>query len=514
MTPDGILLRGIRATLLVALITQGGFVSAQPKPATPPYPWYVTGAAIHRVSLKPNTEFWRFEHLSLDSAEADRQLRTWKAEGIDSIELFAPEEGGNSFDGLDTKDRYALGSKVGTITQFRRLISSIHARGMHVVTFQNLGYAATDDKQFKKAEQDVREGKQSRESRFFLWSDNSDAPPPANGNSYFFLRPIKPHYDATETEFWQRSESSKRFYWTRWAGKDEHGAVNHLPQYNWISDAWPSEARHVIDFWMSTGLDGMIVDAVNWYVGYDWQKNARMLAEYRKFGKGKLLVPEGGGAFHTDDPVGWIKDGTWPALYDYGLDIWWEEQSRPMRDSIQRGNPAVFEEALRNYHDRVVAAGGALIQPVLDMHDEGKQRLEESLLATSGDMLCYCEPVNSIIKPATTISDLLRLKTHHPALYQNSTRRRIATDQDQTVYATLRDAADESERILVVFNFSSEPIHAAIDTRAVSGAGYRDLESRGPSQPATPKLEVDLPGFGHKIFQVQEQRELKAGGKQ
>jgi glycosidase len=514
VTRKGILLRRIGASLLLAIMAQASAVSAQSRRAPHAYPWYVTAAAIHRVSLKPNTEFWRFEHLSLDPAGADRQLRTWKEDGIDSIELFAPEEGGNSFDGLDTKDRYSFGSKGGTIIQFRRLISSIHAQRMHVVTFQNLGYSATDDKQFKKAEQDVREGKQSRESRFFFWSDSSDAPPPTNGDSYFFLRPIKPHYDAMKKEFWQRSEPSQHFYWTKWAGKDEQGAVNHLPQYNWISDAWPTEARHVIDFWMSTGLDGMIVDAVNWYTGYDWQKNARMLAEYRKFGKDKLLLPEGGGAFHTDDPVGWIKDGTWPALYDYGLDIWWEEQSRPMRDSIQQGNPAVFEDALRKYHDRVVAAGGALIQPVLDMHDEGKQRLEESLLATSGDMLCYCEPANSIIKPATSIPELLRLKTHHPALYQNSTRRRIATDHDETVYATVRDAADQSERILVVFNFSSEPIHAAIDTRAVAGAGYRDLEASEPSHPAVPKLEVDLPGFGHKIFQVQEPHELQAGGKQ
>src|SRR5215475_8963027 len=28
-------------------------------------PWYVKAAAIHRVTLKPATRFWRFEHLSL-----------------------------------------------------------------------------------------------------------------------------------------------------------------------------------------------------------------------------------------------------------------------------------------------------------------------------------------------------------------------------------------------------------------------------------------------------------------
>jgi glycosidase len=277
-------------------------------------PWYVTAAAIHRVSLKPNTSFWRFEHLSLKPAEFERQLRAWNAEGIDAIEVFAPEEGGNSYDGLDSKNRYSLDPGIGTMTDFRHLVSFAHSQRMHVVTFQNFGYAALDARQFQKAVQDVRAGKESQESRLFFWNDRTDAPPPADGDSYFFVRPQKPGYDAKKKEFWQWSEPAQHYYWTRWTGKDSQGAITHLPQYNWASEGWPAEARHVVDFWMSTGLDGMIVDAVNWYVGYDWTKNAQLLAEYRKFPGNKLLVPEGGGAFHTDDPVGWVKDGEWSAL--------------------------------------------------------------------------------------------------------------------------------------------------------------------------------------------------------
>jgi glycosidase len=477
-------------------------------------PWYLTSAAIHRVSLKPNTPYWRFEHLSLKPAEFDQQLRTWKAEGIDAIEVFAPEEGGNSFDGLDAKDRYKLDPGVGTMNDFRRLVSAVHSNQMHVVAFENLGYAATDARQFQKAEQDVQTGKMSRESSFFFWSDRPDAPPPAQGDSYFFVRPIKPGYDAMKKEFWQWSEPAKHYYWTKWAGKDENGAANHLPQYNWISDAWQAEARNVVKFWMSTGLDGMVIDAVNWYVGYTWAKNAQLLAEYRRFPGNKLLVPEGGGAFHTDDPVGWIKDGTWPALYDYGLDIWWEKQSRPMFDSIEKGDPAIFESALRSYHDRVVAAGGVLIQPVLNMHDDGKQKLEEALLATSGDMLCYCEPLGSIVRPAEGIPDLLKLKTKHPALYQNSTRRRIATDHDQSVYATLRDAADNSEQLFAVFNFSAERVRVNVDAGAVAATTYEDIESHEVQRISGKKMDVELPSYGHRLFVVSERKQTKAEEKQ
>jgi hypothetical protein len=466
-------------------------------------PWYVTAAAIHRVTLKPTNEFWKFEHLSLDPAESQGQLNAWKSEGIDALEIFAPEEGGNSYDGLDAKDRYKLDPGLGDISKFRALVATAHKIGMHVVTFQNLGYSALDAPQFQKAEQDVRAGRQSRESKFFFWSDRADAPPPAQGNSYFLVRPNQPGYDASKTEFWQKSETAGQFYWTRWPGKDEHGATTHLPHYNWVSPEWPAEARKVVSFWMSTGLDGMVVDAVNWYTGYDWKKNSELLATFHAFPGHMLLLPEGGGAFHTDDPVGWIKDGAWSALYDYGLDIWWEKQSRPMQQSIETGDPAFFENALRSYHDRVVAAGGVLIQPVLDMHDPGKQSFEEALLATSGDMLCYCES-GAIKHPAQEIPELLKLKSLHPALYQNSQRRRIETDHDQSVYAALRYAADNSERVLLVFNFSAQPVDAAVDAGAVAGSAFRDLESGQIQRAERSKLHLHLDGRGHQIFAIEQ----------
>lgn len=465
-------------------------------------PWYVSAAAIHRVTLKPPTKYWRFEQLSMDTATANHQLATWKNEGIDALEIFAPEEGGNSYDGLDAKDRFRLDPGLGNMQNFHRLVQQAHRAGFAVVTFQNLGYSSVDAPQFLKAEEDARAGRDTAEKNFYFWSKTRDAPQPAASNSYFLVRPKQPGYDPLKNEFWQWSDRAQQYYWTRWPGKDANGQTVRLPQYNWAGEAWPAEAEKVVKFWMSTGLDGMILDAVNWYTGATWQKIDQCITDPISSSGRKFIQPEGGGAFRTDDPVGWATEGHFTNLYDYGLGIWWEKDNQALKQSVESGDPDLLENALRVYHDRVVAAGGTLYMPVPDLHDAEQQQLAEALLATSGDMLCYCDSRGGITQPASGIPELLKLKAHHAALYQNSTRRRIPTNDDAHLYATLRDAADHSERLLIVFNFQSQPAQVEVDLGAVHGSKFVGLEGGAAIPIRNGSLLVDLPAYGHRIVTV------------
>ncbi len=462
-------------------------------------PWYVTTAAIHRMMLKPFTKYWRFEHLSIEPGTAEEQLKELRTDGVTAIEIFAPEEGGNSYDGLDAKNRYLFDPGVGSMEDFRRLVRLAHSLGMHVITFQNLGYSSEQADQFLKAAEDERAGRNSREAEFFFWSDSADAPAPAISDSYFLIRPALPGYDPKKNEFWQWSERAHKFYWTRWPGFDIQGNPVHLPQYNWSGKEWPIEAKKVIQFWLGTGIDGMVLDAVNWYAGIDWQKNAKFLTGPLK---GKFSQPEGGGAFHKDDPVGWITEGNYTNLFDYGLGIWWEPENHPLEKAVRDGNPELLEQALRNYHDRVVAAGGTLYFPVPNMKDPALQTLAEALIAGSGDMLCYCTPANGITRPATDIPKLLQLKSTHAALYQNSTRRRIPTNDDAHAYAILRAAAEGDVRLLLVFNFSSEPEEIRIDTGAIHATRYVDVHSSKEIYRERNGLAVKLPSHGFQIYEV------------
>jgi Alpha amylase, catalytic domain/Maltogenic Amylase, C-terminal domain len=487
----------LAAMALVSLSMQG----QKPK-SNAPVPWYMSAAAIHRVTLKPPTKYWRFEQLSMDPATASHQLATWKDEGIDALEIFAPEQGGNSYDGLDAKDRFRLDPGLGSMQDFRRLVQQAHRAGFDVVTFQNLGYSSVDAPQFLKAEEDVRAGRDTPDKNFYFWSKTEDAPQPAASNSYFLVRPKQPGYDPLKNEFWQWSDRAQQYYWTRWPGKDANGQTVRLPQYNWEGKAWPTEAEKVVKFWMSTGLDGMILDAVNWYTGATWQKIDQRITDPISSGGHKFIQPEGGGAFRTDDPVGWVTEGHFTNLYDYGLGIWWEKDNQALRQSVEGGNPDLLEKALRGYHDRVVAAGGTLYMPVPNLHDAERQQMAEALLATSGDILCYCDPRGGITQPAPGIPALLKLKAHHPALYQNSSRRRIATNDDTHFYATLRDAADHSEHLLIVFNFQSQPAQVEVDLGAVHGSKFVGLDGGTAMPVRNGRLLVDLPAYGHRIVTV------------
>ena len=246
----------------------------------------------------------------------------------------------------------------------------------------------------------------------------------------------------------------------------------------------------VVRFWMDTGIDGMVIDAVNWYVGYTWEKGHRRITDVISSYGNTYSQPEGAGGFH-DDPVAWITEGGWKSVQDYGLGIWWEKGNDVVRKAIDSGDPRPLEPALRNYHDRVVAVGGTLYdEPVTRLDNPAKQRLAVALVATLGDLVCFCNGKDAVPTPEDTW--ILRMKQQHPALQQLSLRRKLPTNADDKYYAFLRTAADGSERVLVVMNFQPTPQTVEVDLsdgdlaqRGADGGpgGVEDWEGHQPPEP-------------------------------
>lgn len=470
-----------------------------------PRRWWESAPGIMRVHLKAHGDR---PALSPDPAKTSAQLDEIREAGFTAIEIFAPAEGGNSFGGLDTINRYRIDPALGSMDDFRRLVRSAHSKGMAVITFDNLGYCSVEALDFLKACDDVKAGRESKETRFFLWSDNADAQPPGNapGDTFFMVRPThlpgaKPgtFYDSAKHEFWQYSERAGRYYWTKWAGVDSSGKNVRLPQYNWGSPEFQEEAEKIVRLWMDTGIDGMIIDAVNWYVDHTWQKGRRRMTEVIASYGNTYSQPEGGGGFH-EDPVAWITEGGWNSVQDYGLGIWWEKGSDVIENAINNGDPRPIEQALRDYHDRVVAAGGVLYHFPSRFKEQEKQNLALAIVAAVGDLVAGQYPRDSQNSPEARW--LLNTKGAHPALQQLSSRRRLPTKADHKHYAFLRTAPDKSERVLVVMNFEPVPQTVEVDMSGVATETLVEIRTNSSVEYRN-DLKLDLPAYGYKLYKLQ-----------
>lgn len=430
------------------------------------------------------------------------RLEEFRDRGISMVEVYAPAEAGNSFLGLDTINRFRVDPRIGTMEDFRRLVDQAHGLGLKIISIDNLGYCSVEAVDFLKACDDVKAGRDSREARMFLWADSADAPPPPGAGApdpYFMVRPTHlGGYNAAKVEVWAPSVRAGRHYWSRWDGVDLAGKYARLPQYNWFSEAFQDECEKIVRFWMDTGIDGMMIDAVNWYVGCNWAKNRKRMTDVINGYGTKYSQPEGAGAFR-DDPVSWVTDGGWACVQDYGFGIFWERDSQSLRIAIERGDPRPLEPALRNYHDRVVEAGGILFFAPPRFPDAPRTRLATAVTAAAGDLISWSTVIDDLwspVLPDAEESKLLKLKATHPALHNRGQRRAVPVAAPERHYAFLRTAREGGDRVLVVLNFQPGPQTVEVNTTGIHFDRARDLLNGADVQIA-PIWRVELPAFGY-----------------
>jgi hypothetical protein len=244
---------------------------------------------------------------------------------------------------------------------------------------------------------------------------------------------------------------------------------------------------------------------VNWYVDHTWAKGRQRMTEVIASYGNAYSQPEGGGGFH-EDPVAWITEGGWNSVQDYGLGIWWEKGSDIIENAINSGDPHPIERTLRNYHDRVVAAGGVLYHFPSRFKEEEKQNLALAIVASVGDLVAGQYPRDSQANPEARW--LLNTKRNHPALQQLSTRRHLPTRADDKHYAFLRTAADQSERILVVMNFQPMPQTVEVDMSGVATAGLVDVRTNSSTSRNNP-LKLELPAHGYRLYKLQPAKKIR-----
>jgi hypothetical protein len=198
--------------------------------------------------------------------------------------------------------------------------------------------------------------------------------------------------------------------------------------------------------------------------------------------------------------VAWISEGGWNSVQDYGLGIWWEKGSDVIENSLKGGDPRPIERALRDYHDRVVAAGGVLYQAPPRFEEPEKQALAFAVVACAGDLVAGQYP--RALQAGPEAKWILNTKGNHPALQQLSTRRQLPTRAFDKHYAFLRTAADKSERILVVMNFQPALQTIEVDMSGVATAGLVEMRSGAAISRSNP-LKLELPAYGYRLYKLE-----------
>ncbi len=456
--------------------------------------WWERAAAIARPYLKSRGA-------TLNDVTAS--LGDYQRRGITYWKIFAPCQGGVCYNGLDTIDFYQIDPAIGSLDDFHRLVSEAHARKIAIVLFLNLGYGHEQFPAFLKACDDKRLGIDSPETHLFLWSetgqdkmDRSRAP--------YFMNDLHGN--------WRWSERAGKYFWVKWEG--ERGGY-HLPQFNFGDPGWQAEVQHIISYWLATGIDGMVIDAVNWYIDCTWEICRSSMTDVICEAENQFSQPEGAGGFR-DDPVPWVEQGGWNCTMDYSIKLWWEGVDM-IRDALVSGDPRPVEAALLHYRDRVVAAGGIcyIDPPTLTDLPLEAQIMGAALTASMGELVLLLgnlsvpletsDQVDHISETETAyrneLDNLLQLRRSHPALCAGGKRLQVATSDDTRFYAFERSLADD--RLLAVFNFQSTPQVIRINLSELSNPTLKELISGKLVMTAGEFLKLTLPAYGFKFFQIE-----------
>ena len=448
-------------------------------PARLPGRWWETASGMVRPYLKAHGR-------TLNDLCAD--LEGYAAMGIDTIEVFAPFEGGLCYNGLDTLDYYKIDAAIGTQADFERLVSTAHQRGMAVVLFTNLGYGHEQFPAFLKACDDVRAGLDTPEVRMFCWSETGQER---------MDRSRAPYFMNDSHGNWRWSERAGKYFWVKWEG--EQGGF-HLPQFNFADPGWQAEVQRILAYWQQFGIDGWVIDAVNWYIGCDWEICRSSMTDVIAAGGSLFCQPEGAGGFR-DDPLPWVAQGGWNCIMDYSIKLWWEGVDT-IADALRSGDPSGIEAALAGYRDRVVEAGGIcyIDPPGLEDLPIAARLLGAALTAAAGELLILIGeqawPHPEAYRAG--LSQLLRLRQRYPALCAGGARRQIPTSAGGC-YALLRERPGETT-VLAVFNLLPDPQSVPLDL-AEAGA-WRDLFSPEGIEAHSP-LRVELDGYGYRFFALE-----------
>jgi maltose alpha-D-glucosyltransferase/alpha-amylase len=182
-----------------------------------------------------------------------------KSIGMDCIWLLPIYPSPLKDDGYDIADYTNIHPDLGTIDDFKALITAAHEQNIKVVADLVLNHTSDQHAWFQAARQD----RNSPYRDYYVWSDTDQKFADAR---IIFLD--------TETSNWTWDEVAGQYYW--------HRFYSSQPDLNYRCSRLKEEIFNVVSFWLDLGIDGFRADAVP-YLFEEEGTNCENLPETHQF---------------------------------------------------------------------------------------------------------------------------------------------------------------------------------------------------------------------------------------
>mgnify|MGYP006267240461 FL=1 len=164
--------------------------------------------------------------------------------GVDAIWLTPIYESPMDDLGYDIVDMAKVGSAFGSHDEFKRLLALAHAVGIKVILDQVWNHTSSQHPWF----QESRQSRDNPRADWYVWADaKADGSPPNNWLSSF-----------TGESAWQWEPKRQQYYLFNF--------LDSQPDLNWHNPEVVEAVLQGAKFWLDAGVDGLRIDAVNYFL--------------------------------------------------------------------------------------------------------------------------------------------------------------------------------------------------------------------------------------------------------
>ena len=159
--------------------------------------------------------------------------------GVDVIWISPSSPSPNYDNGYDISDYRGINPEFGTMEDFDRLLSEVHARGMKMVIDLVVNHSSSEHPFFIES----RKSRDNPYRDWYIWKDGKNGNPPNNWGSCF------------SGSAWQYDEATDQYYLHLFAPQQ--------PDLNWANPRVREELYDMIRWWTARGVGGYRLDVVD-----------------------------------------------------------------------------------------------------------------------------------------------------------------------------------------------------------------------------------------------------------